>query len=65
MKAEDPPVSTSNRHGAPRTVFWGCARTIAVGNSLGDLFVPFFLGLAVQESDDDHGHVVAAYAAGL
>ena len=48
-----------------RTVFGGSTRTIAVGDPLGDFLVPLLLGLAVEETNDDHGHVVAAYTSGL
>lgn len=54
------PAACSRDGGLSRTIFGGSARSVSVSNSLGDLLVPLLLGLSVEESDDGHGHVVAA-----
>lgn len=41
------------------------ARPVSVRNPLCDLVVPLLFGLAIEQSDDSHGHVVTAHAAGL
>lgn len=48
-----------------RTIFWGGARSVAVGDSLCNLVIPLLLGLAVEETNDDHGHVVTTNATSL
>ena len=54
-------TSASRRH----TVFRRGARTVALGDATSDLLIPLLLGLAPQEADDDHCHVVATNTAGL
>lgn len=48
-----------------RTVLGRRARAIAVGDTLGDLLIPLLLRLAVEETNNAHGHVVAADATSL
>ena len=47
------------------TIFGGGAGAVAVGDALGNLVVPLLFGLAVEEGNDNHGHVVAADTARL
>jgi hypothetical protein len=39
------------------------AGSLAICHSIGDHLVPLVLGLAVEQRNNDHGHVVAAHAA--
>lgn len=48
-----------------RTIFWGGARSVAAGDSLCNLVIPLFLCLAVEETNDDHGHVVTTNPSSL
>lgn len=48
-----------------RTVFRGRTWAFAVRHPLGDLLIPFVFGLAVQEPNDDHGHVITTNATGF
>lgn len=47
------------------TIFGRGTRTVSVGNPPGNLLIPLFLGPSPEESDNDHGHVVAADASRL
>ena len=47
------------------TVFRRGARSVTVGDPSGNLLVPLVFGPAVEEGNDDHGHVVAADTARL
>ena len=38
---------------------------VSVRNPLCNLVVPLLLGLAVEQADDGHGHVVTAHTTGL
>ena len=42
-----------------------CTRAVTVGNPLRNLVVPFFLGPAVQEANNNHGHVVTPNSTGF
>lgn len=42
-----------------------CTRAVTVGNPLRNLVVPFFLGPAVQETNNNHGHVVTPNSTGF
>lgn len=46
-------------------VLWGGARAVAFGNALGDLVVPLLLRPTVQQTNDDHGHVIATDTTGF
>lgn len=48
-----------------RTIFWGGARSVAVSDSLCNLLIPLLLCLAVEETNDYHGHVVTTNATSL
>lgn len=47
------------------TILGGGTRPISLGDTLRDGLVPLFLGLALEQSDDDHGHVVAPDSTGI
>lgn len=42
-----------------------CTRAVTVGNPLRNLVVPLFLGPAVQEANNNHGHVVTPNSTGF
>lgn len=46
-------------------VLWWRTWPITICHSLANHFVPLVFGLAVQETDDNHGHVVATNTAGF
>lgn len=48
-----------------RTVFGRRTRAVSVGDALSNLVVPLLSGLAVEESNDNHGHVIASDTARL
>ena len=51
--------------GSRLAVLGRCARPVAIRHSLAYHAVPLLLGFAVKQSNDTHGHVVAANAASL
>lgn len=44
------------------TILGRRARAVASSNPPGDLIVPLFLGSALEEAHNDHGHVIATDA---
>lgn len=48
-----------------RTIFRGGTGAVSFGDTLGDHVVPLLLCLAVKQTNDHHGHVVASNATGF